>query len=194
MKNKKRIIINTIALAIIFAMQVGIFVYAKYVSTIDGSGNLSVAKWNISVNNETETIETISLGEKSYKGSSLIAERLAPGTEGVMELTLSTQNTDTAVDYKISFNNVQNKPTNLFFKYEDNNTAYYDLEELNNKMYGTIEPNSNKTVNIKWEWPYETGEGDQIETNDQIDTEEGKLAKPFTFDMVVKGLQSEPVE
>ena len=116
---------------------------------------------------------------------------MAPGTRGCIELTLNAEETDTAVDYEVNLINLENKPTNLYFTYKDD-TKYYDVTELNKIIKGRIDPNSIEYVQIYWIWPYTTGEGYEIEANDQIDTSESKAWRNFKFDVVVKGLQAEP--
>ena len=69
------------------------------------------------------------------------------------------------------------------------------MDTLSTALAGTIEANESKKVkeiNINWGWDYETGIGEEIFGNDKIDTEEGKIANLFSFDIAVTGTQVIP--
>ena len=48
----------------------------------------------------------------------------------------------------------------------------------------------NRKIQILWEWDYETGTGDEITSNDEIDTQEGIANLDYSFDVIVTGTQS----
>ena len=96
-------------------------------------------------------------------------------------------------DIDTSNEDVENKTNNE----EDEITALKKrIEELENDLSGTIpveEGNQTRILNIKWEWPYQTGENpEEIESNDLIDTQDAKNISNYTFDVIVTGNQIEP--
>ena len=199
--NKKNIILTSaIAGALLLSVAGGIG-YAKYITTIDGTTSpVSVAKWIFKVNNKTENdgLGTISLGEKTYTATTLAGNKLAPGTSGTIPVTIDSSNIETGLTYDITFSNVTNKPTNLYFKIGDATTKYYTMEELSTALSGqTINANENsKSVNINWAWDYTTTDRGTatLTQNDEIDTNEGESANAFSFKMAVKGTQVSPTE
>ena len=52
-----------------------------------------------------------------------------------------------------------------------------------------------RTLNIKWEWKYETGlDETEIASNDFIDTQDAEKIQNYTFDISVTGTQVEPTK
>lgn len=168
--------------------------YAKYITTINADGRAQVGKWSFKVNNsDMKNIGEINLGRKTYTAKTIADGEIAPGTSGNFTITVDATGTKTGVNYNVAFSNVKNKPTNLYFKIGEE--RYYNLDTLSTALAGTIEANESKKVkeiNINWGWDYETGIGEEIFGNDKIDTEEGKRANLFSFDIAVTGTQVIP--
>lgn len=106
----------------------------------------------------------------------LFIDRLEPGSKGKIIINVSSLNKN--YDYKIIFFNEENKPTNLYFIYQD--TRYDSLEKLTEKIKGMS--NNKNSYTIYYHWDYETGKNsNEIEVNDKIDTDDqGKI---YSFDI-----------
>lgn len=168
--------------------------YAKYITTINAEGRAQVGKWSFKVNeSDNKNIGEINLGRKSYTAETIANGEIAPGTSGEFAIKVDATGTKTGVNYTIEFSNIQNKPTNLYFKIGEE--KYYDFNKLSTALAGKIDandPQKVKEINIGWAWDYETENNGGISTNDEIDTEDGKTANLFSFDIAVTGTQVLP--
>ena len=98
----------------------------------------------------------------------LLTIKLLQVQSGAFDIIVDATGSEVGINYNISFTEEENKPQNLKFTYD--NVEYNSIEELENDLSGTIpveEGNQTRIVNIKWEWPYQTGENpEEIESND----------------------------
>lgn len=181
--------------AILVISLVAVASYAKYITTINASGNAQVAKWSFKVNDsENEDIGEINLGRKTYTANTISNGIIAPGTSGDFTVKVDATGTKTGVNYSILFNNIKNKPQNLYIKVGDNKFYEFD-SELSNALAGYIDADDNqkeKEIKIDWAWDYETERNGGVAVNDQIDTTDGKTANSFSFDIAVTGIQMLP--
>ena len=191
LRNNK--ILNIGIVAILIFSVITIMAYAKYLTTINGTGSLDVAKWSFKVNDKNDSLGTIDMGRNTYTASTLTANKIAPGTSGSFDLKIDASNTEIGVDYTIKLDNIQNKPTNLYFTVDG--TKLTTVSQLQQGWQGTIDANAQskvKTVTVNWAWDYTTGTGATLTANDNIDTAEGKTANSLSFDIAVTGTQVEP--
>lgn len=192
MNNKKKAIVSAIIIAIVLMSFICGIVFAKYQTTIKGDGGATVATWSFEANGSDTTVTNVDLAS-AYDADTLVAGKIAPGTSGSFDIVVNATGSDVAVDYSIKFANEQGKPDNLKFKYE--NTESSTLAGLESSLVGTInlnEKNMMKVITIYWEWPYETGEENNIKQNDVKDTNAGIAGGSYTFDVIVTGTQVEP--
>ena len=193
MSNKKKIVIFIVMILAILFSFLGGHTYAKNMSNIKGNGVADIASWSFKVNENEEKIQTISL-KSTVNNSTLVNNKIAPGTSGNFQIKLDATGSDVAISYVIRFENESNKPANLKFKYD--NKTYNSITELQEALTGVINTNDEskeKILDIQWVWPYETGNNaEQIAKSDQIDTENGKNISNYTFDIVITGTQVRP--
>lgn len=196
MSKKKKIIAIMAILLVILMSFVGGQTYAKYKSQVVGVGVGSIADWSFKVNGETDRItQAIDLA-KTVNNETLINKRIAPGTEGSFTITIDATGSDVGIKYDLSTTAELGKPTNL--KFTCNGTTYDTLTDLFANEGGYIyanDTNKIKTLQIDWEWPYQTGTTDEeIAESDELDTESGlgKYGASFAFDVYVTGTQIEP--
>lgn len=191
-KSKKIVLIIVAIIAIIFSF-VGGQSYAKYMSKVTGKGTADIASWSFKVNENEEKMQTISLKSKQ-NNSTLLNNKIAPGTEGEFQIKLDATGADVGINYAIKFENETRKPTNLKFTYDGK--KYNSLGDLQKDLTGIInadEQEKTKTLTIGWNWKYETGTTQQeISANDLIDTKEAKEINSYTFDIVISGTQVTP--
>ena len=141
-KFKKGIITGVAVLSIASLGILGGQTYAKYFTKIDGEGSATIARWSFKANNETKTIADIKL-QNTYNENKLLKGSIAPGTKGSFDIVLDATGADVAIDYAVTFDNLQNKPTNLKFTY--NGTTASSLEGLESVLKGRIGLNDSRT-------------------------------------------------
>lgn len=192
----KRRKIVLLVIAILFAIIlsfIGGNVFAKYMSKVEGQGSADIASWKFKVNENEEKLQKIFL-ESTINNETVSNNKVAPGTEGSFQIKLDATGTEVGINYKISFENETQKPTNLMFIYQGNN--YSSIKELEKTLTGTInakEVEKTKVIEIGWKWPYETGETlEAILKNDEIDTKEAQNISTYSFDIIVSGTQVQP--
>jgi len=179
MKKKNTLLI--IALLLLVGIS-SIFVagtYAKYTSTISGvSGTASIAKWTFRTNNESVTMNIVF--DQTYNPSTLVANKIAPGTSGTFTIALSNAGGETGVDYTLKFGTVDPSIAGLTLK--NGSTTLTS----GSTVTGHIDPNESETVTIDWEWEYESG-------NDSADTTLGETdGASLSVPVTITGVQTQP--
>lgn len=191
-KNKKIILIVAVLSCIVLSF-IGGQSYSKYVAQLKGDGTAEIATWSFKVNGNTEQVQTIEL-KSTYDNATLVGNKIAPGTEGSFNIIVDGTGSDVGINYSIRIDNKTEKPDNLKFIYDDQ--EYYDLEELNTMITGTINANDEdktRTIAIGWRWDYETGtDSNEIDANDLKDTQNAQNMANYQFDVTVSGVQVVP--
>ena len=190
-KNKGAVVV--LALALIVAIILSMYAYSKYTSTLTGNGTSTVAKWSFKVNEQTQTIPDINLGETMDAHSNVVDKKLAPGTSGHFDLILDGSGSEVAIDYNIKLAITQ-KPTNLKFYLDDKYQTPISETDGTLNIAGSIaleDVNTPLTKTIYWQWPYETGKtSNEIDKNDETDTKDS--GKNVTMTITVTGTQRDP--
>ena len=187
MMNKKSLLI--IVLLVLVGLTTGYVAstYAKYTSTVTGSGTATVAKWAFATDNATQNI-TIALNP-TVDATTLVNGKIAPGTTGSFNIALVNTNSEVGVDFSIALDSISNKPTNLKFYKDSSYTT--ELTPGTSTVTGqlTAGDSTGVTVPIYWRWEYETN---AISTNDPIDTQDGEAARTLTIGVTITGVQTAP--
>ena len=181
-KDKKRKLF-VIILLLLFGVTAGYiaFTYAKYAGSFTGTGTVEVAKWAFEEDNTSGNLEIEF--DKTYDADTLVDGKIAPGTSGKFIIEISNEHSDVGVDYTVSLDSITNAPANLVFTSGSSNLT------SGGTITGTLTPGeTGKTVEISWEWPYETTGGDAQDTAD------GAAAKAMTVNLNITGTQVEPTE
>lgn len=192
-KINKKILVGIVIIVIIASIFLGI-TFSKYTTEVTGDGETEIAKWAFKVNESTEEFTTIKIAD-TYDKTTLLNGKIAPGTRGSFDLIVDATDAEVGVEYEVDFLNETNKPTNLKFQYDGKTLD--NIEDFEQYFKGVIDANDNnkvRTLTVTWEWLYETGTGDEIVSNDKIDTQEGLSALDYTFDIVVTGTQVIPTK
>lgn len=105
MKNHKKFLLLLIGLCICVLLFFIVQIYAKYITSTEGNTSLTIANWNILVNNKS--IMTDSDISSSivpvFPGTDHIASGIiAPTAEGYFDLNLDFSNVDVSFKYDIS--------------------------------------------------------------------------------------------
>lgn len=192
MKNKtnktKKIVKILCAILLVVLLQTMGYTYAKYATTVNGSGDAEIAKWSFNMTKsgtETQNVKLISTANKTSSG------KIAPGTSGSFILKIDATGSEVGVNYSVKFANEENKPKNI--KFICDGKEYASLSEIDS-IKGKINYDAGKKtvlVTINWVWQYETGTTDgTIATNDELDTQDANSLSDYTFDIIATGTQS----
>lgn len=109
----------------------------------------------------------------------LIQKKIAPGTKGEFSILLNAKKN---IDYKIIFEDLNEKPANLKFIAMNNENIIIEadtLEEMSNYLSGNISENEKIEFKIKWYWKFENIENKN--TTDSQDTNDGQKIKQYQF-------------
>lgn len=183
MENKKK---NTGAIALVVLLLIvtiaslvlATYAWAKYTTTTSKDTTAVVAKWNVSGSSDKLNW--------SRTFTHVVAERLAPGTNGTIPVEFGINDTEVDVNYVITLVTATNQPTNLKF-YADAQKSK-EITVGGTAFSGQIAHDSDSkkfTGAIYWDWPYESGD-------DTTDTTEGVAAKTMTVSIKIDATQVEP--
>ena len=164
--------------------------YAKYASEIkDNNGTATVAKWAFKTDNAVQTL-TINLDE-TYNPTTLVANKIAPGTSGSFNIALSNENTETGVDFTVKLNSVTDKPANLkFYKDSAHTTA---LVPGTDTITGQLVAGENNFAGVDIYWAWELGDSNEVTDSVNVaDTSDGEAAKTLTIGVDITGVQTTP--
>ncbi len=110
------LILITIVMFIITIYQI-VKTYALFESQADGQVELSIAKWNIELNENDITnglTEEIIINEFSVVEDANVKEgKIAPGMYGMVDLELDPKDTDVSVKYVITLGDIEDQPISL---------------------------------------------------------------------------------
>lgn len=104
-KNYKNYIIIILILIIITISGILYYTYAKYITSISSDTEISVARWNITVNNENITTGSnfSNIITPVFPGNNNIApDVIAPTAEGYFDIVLDVSDTDVSLRYTIT--------------------------------------------------------------------------------------------
>lgn len=188
---KKAVIVLAILIMIAVTLSLVASTYARYTATVSRNGTVTVAKWAFSSDNSGSTTMNINFAD-TYHPSTLVANKIAPGTNGSFEISLSNANSEVGVEYTVSLGTVTNAPTNIKF-YSD---ATYSTEiTATTPITGKMKANETtaQSVKIYWAWPYQTGAmTGTVAAGDAADTADGIAAKNLTVPVTITGVQVQP--
>ena len=193
MSKKKKAVIALCILVVMLVAFIGGQAYAKYISQVRGNGIAEIATWSFKVNGEKEQVQEIRLAS-TCNNQTLVNNKIAPGTSGSFNIKIDATGSDVGINYNITFAQEENKPQNLKFVY--GGIEYSSIKELEGKLSGMIEANERvktRTINVRWQWDYETGrDPSQINENDIVDTKDATNVANYTFQVIVTGTQIQP--
>ena len=167
MKLNRKITFLLALLALFYCVSLIQSTYAKYLSTADADTNITIARWNILVNNQdiSQNSNFSEVLEPTFTGNENIKEGvIAPTATGYFDITLDGSTTDVSFSYDISFSEADdNTVTDLkITKYEIDGHSY----TYNGPISGNIllnDQNRALTVRVYVEWVDQTD--DETMTN-----------------------------
>ncbi len=167
MLNKTKIIIATIAYAILLAICIVAGYYSKYKTSLAGNDTGVVAKFSAGINKTEE----INLFEASNLNEDVTKGKIIPGTTGNVDIIIYNQS-EVSVKYEISISELENK-YNIPIKYSLDGVNYYTPEEFSKKEnnIGNMEYlKGEKQFKIYWKWDFE--QNTNIDTNLALKSED----------------------
>ncbi len=167
MKLNRKITFLLALLALFYCVSLIQSTYAKYLSTADADTNITIARWNILVNNQdiSQNSNFSEVLEPTFTGNENIKDGvIAPTATGYFDITLDGSTTDVSFSYDISFSEADdNTVTDLkITKYEIDGHSY----TYNGPISGNIllnDQNRALTVRVYVEWVDQTD--DETMTN-----------------------------
>ena len=180
----------------IVASGLGIYAWAKYTSNVNGNATATVAKWYFDLKNTSgqslATAGPIDLAD-TIDFSHVKSGTIAPGTNGQFQMVVDTRGTEVSLVYNLDIT-LTNCPVNLNFYSDANHTTL--IPKTGNKLsfeeYLTAgqAQNYNQTINVYWDWPYET-----LDANDDPtagDTQDlADKGKTVTLSIVATGTETQ---
>lgn len=149
---------------------------AKYVTSLDATGVVTVARWAVKLNG-SETTKT-TMFSVSHTDENAENSKVAPGTSGTFNLSYQTLGTEVVHSIYITLSNADNMSTELpYLKF------YADEAHTKEITLGTpVEVNAaapiggvaETTMPIYWVWPFDN-------SNDAADTDDGVAAKSYNM-------------
>lgn len=148
MKNHKKILLILIGICICFLLFYMVQIYAKYLTSAEGSTTLTIANWNILVNdlsikNNTDISNSI---VPVFPGNEHIESGIiAPTVEGYFDLNLDFSNADVSFKYEISVTSDENSSVKdlVATGYSLDNGEKISFENYNETISETITLSSN---------------------------------------------------
>lgn len=105
MKNSKKFLLLLIGLAICFLIFFAVQIYAKYITSTSGNTSMTIAKWNILINNlsiKNNTNISSTIVPVFINNEHIANDIIAPTSEGYFDLDLDFSNADVSFKYEIT--------------------------------------------------------------------------------------------
>ncbi len=156
MKIKRKIIFFISLMSLFYCVSLMQETYAKYVSSASANANLTVARWNILVNNQdivdnsnfTDTIVP------TFPGTANIASGvIAPTAEGYFDITIDGTDTDVSFTYSVSITDATENTVDdlIITKYVMNNVEYqYSSAITNTILLSAVDRTATIRFYVKW--------------------------------------------
>lgn len=160
-KREKLIYITFIALLVAIMLLATISdIYARYSSTITGSGNIELAKWSFKVNKAQEG-ETFTLDIKTTNEGET---KISPESTGSFTLTIENASNVPAkytIELAEKYMNTQIETDTIKIYTDESHETIIDL--VNNNLQGKLQSEETKTIKLYWKWvPNQEKEKDQL--------------------------------
>lgn len=160
MKLNRKITFFMALLALFYCVSLIQSTYAKYLSTADADANITIARWNILVNNQdiSQNSNFSEVLEPTFTGNENIKDGvIAPTATGYFDISLDGSTTDVSFSYDISLSDADdNTVTDLkITRYEIGDQSYTYNGPISGNILITDE-NRSLTVRVFVEWVDQT--------------------------------------
>lgn len=178
MKNHKKFLLLLIGICICFLLFFIVQIYAKYLTSAEGSTKLTIARWNIKVNslsikNNTDISNSI---VPVFPGTDHIAKDIiAPTVEGYFDLNFDFSDADVSFKYEITSSADENSSVKdlVATGYSIDDGEKINFENYNDPITENIQLSSNiqtRKVRIYIIWNDDEASQTMTNTDDTIST------------------------
>ena len=184
-------------------VSMGLYAYAKYISTNQGTATADIARWNFTVTGSgtTQSGDVVFALTRTDNNTEVQSGTIAPGTYGSLPITINTTGTEVDLTYDIVVT-ITNCPQNVTFTPQTPATTIITRSGTGTEQdpriatiriskyipHATTAANRVHNETINWNWLFETGSTQsEIDENDIIDTQD--LGKTATVNVSVTGTQ-----
>lgn len=191
MKKYRKAIIFIALISLFYCVSLIQSTYAKYVTSTTGTTNLTIAKWNIVVNDQdvinnsnfTNTIVPMFNGTENIKSGVI-----APTAKGSFDITLDMSEVDVSLQYNISISNSQNNTVNdlKITSYSINGGSEMPYSESISNQLLLNDLNRTASFTFYVEWIEDSTEG---ATMDNIDDTEAAINGIASLDININFTQ-----
>ena len=154
--------------------------YSRYVADTNGDIKIGFAKWQIAVNSNDitdNTVSTINITPTIDPNVDVAENTIAPSSSGYFDIVIDPTNVDVSFDYSISIDLLnENMPDLMITEYAFLNDTFEDGDDLvknpleNSTITDTYDVSTNDkkpfTIRVFFEW----FEGENENMNDEADT------------------------
>ena len=195
-KTKLKILIVFVIFA--FALSIISNTYSRYVAAAEGNIDLTLASWQILLNNEDVTNSSESIGTINpviLENKNVANNKLAPSSVGYFDVNVDASSVELSFNYNLKINKNEILEDLLITKYKiiEDGTDPEEVDYISvvsNEINGTIDYSQDKiikpfTIRVYFEW----FDGDNETSNDENDTEIVKNNESLTIDAIIKFTQ-----
>lgn len=104
---KKNLVVLLLLLLLVGA---GVYTYSRYTSTFEGSGNLDVAKWAVTVTGADAQTKEFNLEFTPVANENVVSGKIAPGSSATGKIELDLTGTEVATDYTVTIGDLTDIP------------------------------------------------------------------------------------
>ena len=190
MKIKRKIVFFVALMSLFYCVSLMQETYAKYVSSATANAELTIARWNILVNNQDilNNSDFSSTITPTFNGTTHIRNGIiAPTAEGYFDIAINGNNTDVSFNYTISLDLANNNTVDdlKITKYMIGNTEYtYSTDVTGSILLSDLV--REKTIRFYVEWDDDA----LTETMDNEDDTEATVSGIAAIDVSVNVVQS----
>lgn len=178
---KKNKIIG-LSLVLLFLIVIYASTYAYYMRVVNGTITANTGAFTFDVLHNNATFKEINLYDTMDSPSVVSSDKvIVPGDKGKFDLVAKATNSSVDIEYTIGFSTTS-LPSNMKFYLDENKTKVLDIETNTINGFLDVSSVSSKTHSIYWEWPYDSGRYNDLDT-DYID-------KSITINVTTVGKQS----
>jgi len=127
----KSILVVLLLLITMVALVFATYAWARYTSTASGNVQASIARWDVTLSTDTSKFV------RQYQH--VVTDKMAPGTEGQIDIALAANDTDVNFDFELALNditNLNNKPAHVRFYKDSSKSA--EITSSNDLIKGRV--------------------------------------------------------
>ena len=168
--------------------------YSKYVSSAIGDANLTIARWNIAINDEnilsntsiTNTISPIFIGNENVNDGVI-----APKSEGYFDIIIDTTDVDVSYEYIVNTSVSEESAVQdlIVTGYSINNNPKVEVNSNSSTIKNTVLKNTNLSIItlrifIAWDDSEEATMNNASDTLAALSGDEAKLNVTLSFTQI----------